>query len=269
MEPRNRNILIAVIVIAVVCCCCVAAVAFGAVAWFVDRVEEGQVNVGIFDFEPNLSEQVAETFEVGESAYLEISNFAGNVTVRAGQDNLIRVVATKRASSSSALNDVAVSMSEQGDRVVVRTKKTDNWPSARVDLEITAPAGTELDLNTGAGNLAFRDMTGSIRAHSGAGDVDARGAAGPIQLGTGAGSVRYEGTPSGTCRFETGAGDINLRLPANPDVRVDVGTGLGSINMGYRVDGQTSMRNVEGVIGDGSQGYIYAHTGIGSISVRP
>ena len=50
MERRNRNIWIAVIVIAVVCCCCVAAVAAGSVAWFVNRVEEGQVDVDIFDF---------------------------------------------------------------------------------------------------------------------------------------------------------------------------------------------------------------------------
>ena len=268
MERRNRNIWIAVIIIAVVCCCCVAAVAAGAAAWFVDRVEEGQVDVGIFDFDPNLSERVDETFAVGERPYLEIRNFAGNVSVRAGEDNAIHVVAIKRASRTNALNEITVSMSEQGDRVVVRTRKTDNWPSARVDLQITAPPGTEMDLHTGAGNVELGDLTGSIRVHSGAGDIDARGAAGPMQLGTGAGSVRYEGTPSGTCRFETGAGDITLRLPANPNVRVDLGTGLGSIHMGYDVDGQTSARDVEGVIGDGDQGTIYAHTGVGSISVR-
>ena len=269
MERKNRNIWIAVLVIAVVCCCFVGAIAAGGLVWFVDRVEKADVDVEIFDFNPRLSEQVEETFKGVEGSYVEIDNFAGNISIGPSQDNLIHIVATKRASSSNALDKITVSMNQSGDRVTIRTKKVDNLPSARVDLEITAPPGTEMDVRCGAGNVEVRDMSGSINVHSGAGEVDARGISGPIQLGVGAGSIRYEGTPSGRCRFETGAGEITLRLPANPNVRVDLGTGLGTVSVRYDVDGQTSPRNVEGVIGDGSQGSIYAHTGVGSVSVRP
>jgi DUF4097 and DUF4098 domain-containing protein YvlB len=90
-----------------------------------------------------------------------------------------------------------------------------------------------------------------------------------VRLGVGAGTVIYQGTPAGHCSFETGAGDIRIRLPARPDVRVDLGTGLGTIDVEYDVDGSTSPRDVEGVIGDGDKASIYAHTGVGSISVRP
>ena len=268
MERRNRNIWIAVIVIAVVCCFCVAAVAAGALAWSIIQIDREEVNSDL-DFESRASKQVDQTFEVGDSAFLEIKNFAGNVTVRAGEDKAIHIVAIKTASSTGALDEISISMNEQSDRVVVRTQKTDKWPSAKVDLEITAPPGTEMDLHTGAGEVELRDMTGTIRVHTGAGDIDARGAAGPMELGTGAGSVRYEGTPTGYCRFETGAGEITLRLPANPDVRVDLHTGLGSVNVSYDVDSQTSARDVEGVIGNGDRATIYASTGLGSISVRP
>ncbi len=269
MERRNRNIWIAVIVVIVLGCCCVAAIAAGALGWFVTRVDRAQVDPEILVLFPRTSEQLEETFQVGESPYLEIRNFAGEITVRPGQDNVIHVVATKGASKTSSLDRITVSMSEQGDRVVIRTKKANNLGSGHVNLDITAPPGTEMDVHTGAGSLKFRDMTGSIRANSGAGEIEARGAAGPVRLGVGAGSIRYEGTPAGHCSFETGAGDIRLRLPERPDVRVDLGTGLGTIDIDYDVDGSTSPRDVTGVIGAGDEASIYAHTGLGNISVRP
>ena len=95
-----------------------------------------------------------------------------------------------------------------------------------------------------------------------------RGAVGPVRVDLGAGQITYEGAPSGDCRFQTGAGEIVLRLPDNPNVRIDVGTGLGSVDVDFDVDGHVSPRSVEGVIGDGRQGSIYAHTGVGSVSVK-
>ena len=269
VERKNRNIWIAVIVIIIVCCCCITAVAAGALGWFVTWADTAQIDPEILVLFPRTSEQLEETFQVGESPYLEIRNFAGEVTVRPGQDNTIHVVATKGASKTSSLDRITVSMSEQGDRVVIRTKKASTLSSGYVNLDITAPPGTELDVDTGAGTIDFRDMTGSIRANSGAGEIEARGAAGPVELRVGAGSLRYEGTPAGHCSFETGAGDIRLRLPARPDLRVELSTGLGTVDVDYDVDGTTSPREVRGVIGDGGDASIYAHTGIGNLSVKP
>ena len=269
MESKKRNTWIIVVVIVILCCCCVAAIAAGVASWYAVRAAKTQADPEFLVLFPRSGEQVEETFQVGASPYLEIRNFAGSVTVRPGESNQIRVVAIKKASGSRALSRVTVSMSEQGDRVVVRTKKSTDLTNAYVDLQITAPPGTEVDVHTGAGEIQLRDMTGSIRANSGAGTIEATGAAGPVRLGVGAGSVKYQGTPEGHCSFETGAGDIRLRLPARPDVRLDLGTGLGTIDVGYDVDGSTSPRDVQGVIGDGDKASIYAHTGLGSISVRP
>lgn len=268
MERKNRNVWIAVIVIIVVCGCCVVAAAAVALGWFAFSGERWQTDLQVFDVGPRSREQVEETFEVGTKPYLEIRNFAGTVSIRAGEDNVIRVAATKKA-SSSALGRITVGMNMQGDRVVVQAEKPDRLSNASVDLVITAPPGTEIDLRTGAGTVDMRDMTGSIRAHTGAGTVELRGAAGPVQLGTGAGSIQYQGSPSGHCSFDTGAGDIRLRLPADPDVRVDLSVGVGTVEVGYDVIGQTSPRDVTGVIGDGSQASIYANTGVGLISVNP
>lgn len=270
MEPnKNRNIWIGIAVLVVVLCCGAVVVAAIALGWAFFQAERVSTDLDVFDFGPTASARVEQTFSVGESPYLDLSNFAGTVRIRAGEDNTIRIVATKKAPGSSALDRINVNMDQEGDRVTVKTTKRNNLSNASVDLDIVAPRGTELQLVTGAGTVDVRDITGRINAQTGAGTITVAGAAGPVQLRTGAGSIQYQGTPLGHCSFDNGAGDIRLRLPADPDVRVDLSTGLGSIDLGYEVDGSTSPRQVKGVIGDGSQGSIYAGTGLGLISIRP
>ena len=58
-----------------------------------------------------------------------------------------------------------------------------------------------------------------------------------------------------------------LRLPQELDAKVDLSTGMGGIDVRYDVARTVSPRKVRGVVGDGSQGSIYAHTGAGSIEV--
>jgi DUF4097 and DUF4098 domain-containing protein YvlB len=97
--------------------------------------------------------------------------------------------------------------------------------------------------------------------------MDVRGAAGTARLDTGAGSISYQGTPQGECRFETGAGNITLALPADLNIQVDLETRVGNIDVDFSVDGQVTRREVQGVIGSGAQGTIYAHSGAGNIDV--
>ena len=270
MEPnKNRNLWIGIAVLIVVLCCGAIVVAAIGLGWAFFRAERISTDLDILDLGPIQSARVEQSFGVGEAPYLDISNFAGTVSVRAGEDNLIRIVATKKAPGSTALDRVNVQMSKEGDRVTVTTTKRNNLNNASVDLDIVAPPGTHLELITGAGTIDVRNITGRINAQTGAGTIMVAGAANSVQLRTGAGSIQYEGTPAGHCSFDNGAGDIVLRLPAEPDVRVDLSTGLGSIDLGYQVDGSTSPREVKGIIGDGSQGSIHAGTGLGQISVRP
>ena len=240
MESKNRNVWIILAVIVVVLCCCVLAVAATG-AWFTTQSLDWTGATRL--------QRSEEAFAVGETPSLAIDNFAGNVTVRSGESGLIQVVATKNARRESDLARIEVQMSEQDGGLLIKTKKPSSLNSASVDLEITVPAGTVLDANTGAG------------------DIDVRVAAGTARLDTGAGSLRYQGMPQGECRFETGAGNITLTLPADLNVRVDLQTGAGDIDVDYAVDGRVTRQAVQGVIGSGAEGTIYAHTGAGNIDV--
>lgn len=266
MESKNRNTWIIVIGVLLIACCCIAALTAGAVAWLADRYGgtwEEPLDMGSLQ-----RERVEQRFEVGPAPDLEITNFAGAVTIRAGEEGTIDVVATKRASSRSRLDRIDVDMRASDSGVTIATRKGFDSGNAYVELEIVVPASSSVRVDTGAGQVDVRGVTGRIDIRSGAGKVDVRDASGNIQIDLGAGQILYAGTPQGDCRFQTGAGEIIIRLPESPDVRVDLGTGLGNVAVDFDVDGSVSRRSVNGVIGDGRQGSIFAHTGVGSVRLE-
>jgi DUF4097 and DUF4098 domain-containing protein YvlB len=261
MEPRNRNILIVVVVVLVIGCCCSLAAGAGAVAWFGART----FDVAPLDVVGSSRQRVEETFAVGDAPTLDVSNFAGSITIQGGEGNTVHVVAVKRIRDQSGMDRVAVNMSQRGGDVVVSTRVSALTKNASVDLDITAPAGSKLLLDTGAGTIDVRGITGPIEVHSGAGQVNLRGGRGPVTVDLGAGQIIYEGALTGENRFQTGAGEIRLRLPAELNMEVDLSTGIGTVGVEFYVDGLVRARKVQGVIGDGSQGSITAGTGAGGV----
>jgi hypothetical protein len=267
VENRNRNIWIIVIVVLLALCCCVALVVAGAVAWFTpwsfDLERQVDLDIG------GDTERIEKTFDAGPEPTLRVDSFAGNVTVRQGSGGTIRVVATKQAARRSDLDRIRIDWSEQEDGLWIETSHTRNRASnISVNFEITVPAGTRVDLDTGAGNIRVEGLSAEVVAHTGAGNVDVSDAAGRAILDTGAGNVTYEGIPEGDCRYETGAGNINLSLPAEVDVEVVLSTGIGSIDADeFEIDGEVSRRSIDGIIGTGARGRIEADTGAGNIDL--
>jgi hypothetical protein len=264
MESKNRNLWIVLAVVLVMACCCFLVAMAGVVTWVGART----VDVPVWDVGGLPGNRIEKTFVVGDVPKLRVNSFAGRISVRAGQDGTVHVVAVKKAGNQSNLNRITVNMSEQGGVVVISAKVSPLTSNASVDLEIVAPAGSRLVLDTGAGAIDVRGMTGPIDVKSGAGQVDLRDAQGPVGVNLGAGQITYEGAPSGDCRFGTGAGEIRLWLPADLNMKVDLSTGIGTVDVGFAVDGIVRAREVQGVIGDGSQGTIVAHTGVGTISLE-
>jgi DUF4097 and DUF4098 domain-containing protein YvlB len=283
VEEKRSNVWIIIVVAAlIVMCCCAAMAATGVIAWLATWPSDW----ASFDVGALSSERVEQTVEVGTMPSLDVSNFAGSVRIRSGEGAVILVEATKKASRHRDLHRIEVDVGKRDNTVVVRTRKTASLNNATVELEITAPADTQLDLktgagtvnvrglsrdmevDTGAGTVVIRDTRGRVRVHSGAGTVEVRNASGPAEIGVGAGTVEYEGDLAGDSSFSTGLGEIVLRLPETLDARIDLSTGMGSVDVRYDVQGTVSRRHVRGVVGDGSQGSIYAHTGAGNIQMK-
>lgn len=261
MENRTILIIVAVVVLMALLCCCAILGGAGIAALFtaVPSVSEGGIG--------RVEERMEQTFNVGDAPVVEVDGFAGNITVEAGESGSMRVVVTKRASSSEQLDAIGVDVAETEEGVVIRTSSPGGVTGYRtVDIEVTVPPDAHLSLSTDAGNVNVENVQGPVKAHSGAGNVRAYDARGPISLDTGAGAVEYHGDPRGECAFQTGAGSVMLHLPGDLNARVHLRTGIGSINLGsFDVDGQTGGTEVDGVIGSGEDATIEATTGAGSI----
>lgn len=264
MERSNRTVLIIVIVVAALflCCCVVAAGAtLTGLLTSLPLVSEGGIT--------RVEERTEQSFAVGTEPTLEVKSFAGKISVRAGEGDQIRIIATKKAAGRNVLDRINVDVSELANGARIETSHARGLTAnVSVDLEITVPADADLDLRTGAGKVEVDGIEGRISAQTGAGSVEVRGAAGPVALDTGAGEIDYEGEPRGDCSFSTGAGSVTLRLDEDLDVEIDLSTGVGNISLGgFDIQGDTSGTEVQGVIGTGDEATIEAHTGVGSVNL--
>jgi hypothetical protein len=259
VETRNRNLVIIVVVVGVVLCLCALAVAAGLVGWF-----------AIWPFSssgPILSggERIEQSLEVGEAPRLEIDNFAGSVTVRAGERGEMRLIAVKQGPPGTNLDRVQVEISERANGLLIRTRKPSSLSNASVQLEVTVPAGTQLDLHTGAGNTEVRGLRSDVKVDTGAGDVTIADMTGDLDADTGSGSMTINGV-SGRIQADTGSGSVHINSVAGD---LDAHTGSGSMEVREasgpaRLDSGSGSLTYEG----DPEGDCRFETGSGSITLR-
>jgi DUF4097 and DUF4098 domain-containing protein YvlB len=221
MEPRNRNVWIIVVVVLIVLCCIILAVAAALAAAFgVWSVDWGRVGA-------EEHESIEQTFKLGRAPILEIDNFSGSVSVRAGEGDTIHVIGTKRASSRRNLDQIQVEMSEQESGLVIRTRKPVSFGSASVEWEITAPAGTRLDLHVGSGSIDVRGLDGGVVVDSGSGSLTLVDLGGGLDAHSGSGSIDIDRV-TGNVRADTGSGGIEAQYVTG---EIDAHTGSGRIEV--------------------------------------
>jgi DUF4097 and DUF4098 domain-containing protein YvlB len=259
MEPRNRNVWIVVASLLVIACGCALLAGMAGV---------GLITGLSFDLGGLNQERIERSIEVGDAPVLEVNSPAGTITIRPGEENIVHVVAVKKAPSRRKLERIAVDLYEREGAAVVQADTPPGMSNVTVELRITAPPDSRLKLETGAGTVDVRGIAGPTEIHCGAGTVDVRRAKDSVKVSMGAGTINYEGSPVGDCSFKTGAGTIILDLPADLDMEVDLASAIGAVGVEFDVDGQVSLRKVKGTIGDGSEGSIDASTGAGTIVVN-
>ena len=285
MEQKNRRLWIILGIVAVIAAMLVAclsgclAVAAG-LGLFVNR------SVEVADGSPRYQDRMERSFEVGPAPEVTIDNFAGRVTVRAGQPGRVDAVVTKRASRSSDLTGTGVGLHEtQGGGLQIKAGRPLFAQNVSVDLDLTVPPGTQLKvelgagevavsglqaplhIDLGAGNIQIEGVRGPIEARTDAGNIEARGVEGVARLDVATGSVYYGGVPRGDCSFRSRLGAVALELPPDINAEVDLQTSLGIIEVQCSVEGVVKPRRVQGTIGDGSQAVLHAESSMGAIAL--
>jgi DUF4097 and DUF4098 domain-containing protein YvlB len=268
MESKNRGVWILVVLAGIALCCCVALLAAVALSqvwgwnwgWGLDVPaiwQEGGEGVE--------GARIERTFDVGSAPTLMVDNVAGSLTVRSGDGNEIRIVAVKHAALRRDLERIEVKITPQEGALHIETTKPRSLSSAWVDLTITAPADTRLDLSTGSGTVEVRGFDGGAQLRTGSGSVVAQSLRGDLSLHTGSGSMTIQEV-AGRLKADTGSGGIDVQ---GMDGELEAHTGSGSIDV-RRAAGPARLITGSGRVSyQGSpQGDCRFTTGSGGISLR-
>jgi DUF4097 and DUF4098 domain-containing protein YvlB len=177
-----------------------------------------------------------------------------------------------------------------------------------ITIELMVPRSATLDLHTDHGNITTHGIEGSLRSDTGDGNIEAVGGKGTIRLHTGDGNINAneldgslsvdtgdgnvsvegrfdaldvrtgDGNLNGTAnagsrllspwRFQTGDGNVLLRLQASVGANLDATTGGGRVMIDFPVttSGALHSKTLRGPMNGGGQ-QLYIHTGDGNIHI--
>src|SRR5437764_6397668 len=136
------------------------------------------------------------TFPIREPARLVIKNGAGTVAIRRGEEGLVSVTATKRASGIGIDADrMQITYNQYGDTLDISSRMV--WSLLQfglrtVDFEITVPSSCDVQLQNGSGRVALQGTSGVIRVRTGGGSVHAHDLQGQIAMKTGGGRIEAD-----------------------------------------------------------------------------
>lgn len=132
------------------------------------------------------STRTERTVNVKRGSTLELSNFSGDIVVRAGGENRVHVVASHSAREH-------VTLRTEGSRVIVDCESSRMVP-ASVHYEITVPAWMGVDVSGINSDITIEGVQGEVKAETVQGDIELRRTGGPVTVSTVQGEVRAERT---------------------------------------------------------------------------
>lgn len=111
----------------------------------------------------------------------------------------------------------------RGDRITIR--RSGSGTEAHADLRILVPAGRNVELRLGVGEVAANGVEGGldIDVHSAA--VQTRSTKGRLHIDTGSGSVAVTDAEGDNVLVDTGSGSVELNGVRASDLSVDTGSG--------------------------------------------
>jgi hypothetical protein len=154
---------------------------------------------------------------VNGQANVVINDLNGNVTVTEGQTNNQVIIQPIDGNGFPGSNGNQQAISQNGNTITADISNPQ-------DLQVTVPEGTNLNLNTGTGNIIFN---GTFPA-------------------------------TGTTQFQTTSGDITVTVQSTSAFHIDASTNSGSITSEFPnlniQDNASGGQNVNGMVGGNSKG---------------
>lgn len=251
------------------------------------------------------------TLSLSGAARLAVSTGSGDIHFTRGSGNQIHIHAQihiNHDGSEEQARQIALNppIEQSGDVIRVgQHQEPEQRHGISIDYQIEAPAGTQLEANSGSGEIVDDGVGQNAKLETGSGDIHANGLEGPITAKTGSGNIAAEqsgqgdvvaetgsgdielkdihggfhgqtgsgdikasGTPSASWTLETGSGSIEL-WTGNAPATLDASAGSGSVTTDHemRVEGSFDHHHIRGTLNGGGP-TIRAQTGSGEIHIH-
>ncbi len=157
----------------------------------------------------------SERFDVSAALSVSIRTASGDVTVTNGDDATCTVRAVTRGSHAHerlAQAEILYDAATNSLRVVTRPKsplRARLFDFHDLDVHITAPLGTHLDVHSASGDLDLKGTFGDVRAASASGDVKVGVVSGELNVNVASGAVEAKEV-YGNVNVKSASGDVTL-----------------------------------------------------------
>lgn len=227
-----------------------------------------------------------KTFSVGGVPTLVIHGQLGSVHVNAGSAGQVLLHATKRvrvlthAQAQSELDAITITTNQTGNVVTIEVNNTFAggprlFNTQEIDLNVTTPANTNLNVVERAGSLDATGLTGTLMAEVNAGSVtlDNMTMADGSLLRVNAGSLSVDGAlqSHASLTVNVNAGSLDLTLPKNTSAHLDASASAGSVHVnGWDIAQTHEGANVtaSGDLNPNPTGAITIHVSAGSATLN-
>ncbi len=229
-----------------------------------------------------------DSFTVGEVVRIVVNGDNGSVTVNAGTDGAVVVLATLRRPDELEYEAV-----QNGDTISVEAKAKRSGifnfgESPGANIDITAPPNARVELRTGNGAIEVNGMQQSGTVHTSNGRIALTNVSGDFNISTSNGAVvitqakgvfdiktsngriEFDGEISGgSNRMTTSNGSIDVKLQGTPSVKVDASTSNGSVtsNIPITIASAVDDKHLVGTIGNGDA-ELFIETSNGSVMIQ-
>lgn len=234
-----------------------------------------------------MAASVSETHEFTVSGVptIEAHHAAGGFSLVPGANGQVHVIVTKKARagifggiSEEELAEIEVPVTQRGDRIKIDAAKFRKVSITRqytIEIEVTAPAATNLELDMAAGSAEAEGISGLIEATVNAGSFNARDVTfgNGSELAVNAGKVEARGAlaEGASMSVAVSAGSAKLTLPSETRAYLDAKANAGSIDLfGWpvQVTSHAAQKSASGPLAPNASGTLRVRVNAGSVAIH-
>lgn len=171
---------------------------------------------------------VEKSFTVAPGGLLKIETQGGDIRVRPGSGDQVKVIAKEhfRADSEQEADEIAQQLSlqiEQSGSDVSALAKYEgkrkssfwgmNWPPVQVEFIVTVPSKYRARLRTSGGNIEVGDLMGEVDLRTSGGNIILSKIDGPVDVETSGGNITIDEAVR-SVKAHTSGGDVHVKKVA-------------------------------------------------------